>query len=196
MSIIHDALKKVQRSNPGGTPQPAASTPPQPQATVPVNVTDKINIPLLVAALCAIIAMLFAALPQIASRRPATPVETVSSAARPQPAQNLPLPVSVPPSSHTMAKALAGAVAVPTVPSTVRFPVKEQAPREPADPNDPLGNIQIEGVLETGGKKAVLINGNIYEEGQTIYGRIIMQISFDALTVIDNGSKRVLRIKP
>lgn len=102
-----------------------------------------------------------------------------------------------PPSSQTMARALAGAVAVPTVPAqSQHVPVKEPQAHKPVDPNDPLGSVQIEGVLERGGKKTVLINGNIYEEGQTIYGRIIMQISFDELTLIENGRKRVLRIKP
>ena len=199
MSIIHDALKKVQQSNPGGAPKPAAPLPPQPRTPDPANMPERTNIPLLVAVLCAAIAMLFAALPHFTSKGPAASVKNEKPAALPQPAQNVPPPVPgpVPPSTHAMAQALAGAVAVPTVPAGAQtVPVKEPTPREPADPNDPLGSVQIEGVLETGGKKAVLINGNIYEEGQTIYGRIIMQISFDELTVIDNGRKRVLRIKP
>ena len=196
MSIIHDALKKVQRSNPGSTPEIAMPAPSQPRLPDPASGPDKISVPLLVAAICAAIAMLFAALPQIAAKRPAMTVERVHPAA-PAPDLLSSTSVPVPPSAQTMARALADAVAVPTVPAqSQHVPVKEPQAHKPVDPNDPLGNVQIEGVLERGGKKTVLINGNIYEEGQTIYGRIIMQISFDELTLIENGRKRVLRIKP
>ncbi len=199
MSIIHDALKKVQQSRPENMPGPAVSAPVQPRTPDHANVTDKINIPLLVAAICAAIAMLFAALPHVAARKPAAIIETAKPSIMPQPAPKTQPQTVMPffPSARTLAKALAGAVAVPTVPSGAQdVSVKEPPPRNPIDPNDPLGSLQIEGVLERGGKKTVLINGNIYEEGQTIYGRIIMQISFDELTVIENGRKRVLRIKP
>ena len=46
------------------------------------------------------------------------------------------------------------------------------------------------------GKKVALISGNIYEEGQTILGRIIAEISVDSITVMDNGKKRILPVNP
>ena len=198
MSIIHDALKKVQQTNNAGpsTPPPYSQEPSQEPAQQP-RPQDKISIPLLVAAICAVIAMLFAALPVVTPKKISTaPAQTTQAPVAPvtvQPVQEAPAAVvkpqePPPPSSDTMSKAIANAMAVPTTPA---LPVQKII-----DPNDPLSGVQIEGVMDMGGKKAALINGNVYEEGQTIYGRIITEITFDTLTVIENGQKRTLPIKP
>ena len=188
MSIIHDALKKVQQTNPQANHhiQPAPAQTPG-QTPEPIKTKDQLNIPLLVAALCAVVAMLFAALPQLAVRRaPPAPITVV----QPQAEESKPAV----PSNNTIAQVITGAVTVPAVPATQ--PVAEQPQKKPVDPNDPLSSIQIEGVMEMGGKKAVLINGNVYEEGQTIYGRIITNVTFDTLTIMENGQKRTFPIKP
>lgn len=192
MSIIHDALKKVQQnSNPAVPPPPASYQEPVPPPEPSGNKDhDKINIPLLVAAVCAVIAMLFAALPQFMPKKPLPPL--THTAARPQPpavetAPSVP-PEPAAPSTNTMSKALASAVVTPSVPVP-----KPTAPKV-IDPNDPISSLQIEGIMDMGGKKVALINGNVYEEGQTIYGRIISEITFDSLTILENGRKRILPI--
>lgn len=196
MSIIHDALKKVQQTNNAGTPAPLAPYQEPVQPPEQPKPQDKISIPLLVAVICAIVAMVFAALPQLTPRKIAAPAAPAAVAQAPaalekkQPDQKPAAAEPKPPSSDTVSKAVANAVASPVIPA-----LKPPA-QKIIDPNDPLSSVQIEGVIDMDGKKAVLISGNVYEEGQTIYNRIITEITFDTLTVIENGQKRTLPIKP
>jgi hypothetical protein len=196
MSIIHDALKKVQQTNNAGTPTPTAPYQDPFQPPQQEKPQDKISIPLLVAVICAIVAMVFAALPQLAPRRisalPA-PAATTQAPAAPEQKTPEPKPVAAAPktsSSAAVSKAVANAVASPVMPAI------KPSTQKIVDPNDPLSSIRIEGVMDLNGKKTALINGNVYEEGQTIYGKIISEITFDSLTVIDNGHKRIFSSKP
>jgi hypothetical protein len=192
MSIIHDALKKVQQTNNPGTPTPPVFSKEPERTPEPPKSQDKISIPLLIAVICAIIGMTIAALLPFLPKKTLVPPAPVVVAPQPPVAENpAPIPEVVQPaapSQDTVSKAVASAIATPTTP----------APTPPAqkvvNPDDPIGSLQIEGVVDMGGKKAVLINGNVYEEGQTIYGRIISEITFDSLTVIENGQKRTLPI--
>lgn len=165
MSIIHDALKKVQQTNnPEATPPPAT---PQGSVQNPETVKpqDKTSILLFVAAICAVVAMIFAALPQFTPKKPVrTSAVTVTKQPAPEPAATT-----------------------------------EPAPAVPAQTTavtDPLNSARIEGIMDMGDKKVVLINGNVYEEGQTIHGRTITKITLDAMTVTDNGQERTFSIKP
>lgn len=45
--------------------------------------------------------------------------------------------------------------------------------------------LRLEGILETGGKKIALINGNIYEEGQTAENCTITTIHTQKVTISD-----------
>ncbi|MBF0330603.1 MAG: hypothetical protein HQL17_01595 [Candidatus Omnitrophica bacterium] len=191
MSIIHDALKKVQQTKPAAVPpsRPPAQAQYQPQ---PNQQDDKINIPLLVAAICAIVAMIFAALPYIALKMNQVPPQPMAAAPR---APNKPTPQPLP-SPNAMTRAITSALSAPAVftPSITIPPTKPH--KTTVNSDDPVANIQVEGILDMKGKKAALINGNIYEEGQTIYGKVIVEITFNSLTIIDNGQKRTLSIKP
>ncbi len=185
MSIIHDALKKVQAS----TPQHPPAAPDQPQP--PVNGEpaaehgDNFITPLWITALCAIVAIFAIATSQLTPKN--TPL-------RPKPAR-VTLPQAAPqlPSPE---KAPAPLQASPAVTPPAPAPVTQPAAQQARDMNDPLGTVRIEGVMDMGGKKAILINGNIYEAGQMLYGRTIVDISFDTLTVMENGQKRTLPIRP
>jgi hypothetical protein len=194
MSIIHDALKKVQQTNPGAAPLPPTPSQDPAQPSDPTKNQDRTNIPLLVAALCAIIAMIFAALPQVMPKKtavPTSPAAAIQVAITSEKKQLAPKTAAAQPpspSAGTMSKAIANAMTSPVMPA--------MKPQKIVDPNDPLSSIQIEGVMDMDGKRVVLISGNIYEEGQTIYGRIIEKITFDDLTVIENGQKRIFPIKP
>ncbi len=197
MSIIHDALKKVQKTNPAWPTQATGSVQAPLHQSRTGKETDKINIPLLVAAICAVVAMLFAALPHFAPKKDLSPAKAVARELNKPWTAPEPSPSTIKPPSNILIKAVTGAVAIPSVPAPVRDQSSpEPKVQKPADPNDPLSSIQIEGVMDMGGKKVVLINGNVYEEGQTIYGRIIMQITFDTFSVIENGKKRTFPIKP
>ena len=50
--------------------------------------------------------------------------------------------------------------------------------------------------MDRSGKKVALINGNIYEEGQTIFDRTIASITLEGVTVVENGQKRILPVNP
>jgi hypothetical protein len=160
MSIIHDALKKVQQSGPA---QPAPVAAPDPAVREAV-VKKPLNIPLLGGIMC-VLMIVIATLLQPAAKPPAaTPV-----AATPAPA------------------------AVVNAPAAVVQP----APQQAVAPADPLSTIQIEGVMDMDGKKVVLISGNVYEEGQTIKGGgVITKITFDTLTVTQDGQERSFPVKP
>ena len=191
MSIIHDALKKVQQMNNTGASLPQAPFPQPEPAPGPEPRGEKMNIPLLVAAVCAVVAMVFAALPQLTARKAQAP----APAAAPAPRQEQPAPRPVAeapraPSERSMSEGVASAVTPPAL-SAMKPPVQRII-----DPNDPLSSIQVEGVMDMEGRKVVLINGNIYEEGQTIYGHIISEITFESLTIIENGRKRIFPSKP
>jgi hypothetical protein len=175
MSIIHDALKKVQQTNnPGSVPPPAPLQEPG-QRPDPKNVSNKTNIILLITTICAIVVMIFAALPQF------TPKKTV--------------PTPTPATQITQEKQTAAAPAAITAPVSAT-PAPEMPAKKTNDPKDPLSSMQIEGVMDMEGKKVVLINGNIYEEGQTIHGKIISKIAIDSLTVMEDGKERTFPIKP
>jgi hypothetical protein len=196
MSIIHDALKKVQEKNNAGPVQPPAAYQEPVQPTEQTKPQDKISIPLLVAVICAIVAMIFAALPQLTPRKISAPlhpgVTTQSPTVTEQKTLELKPVANEPegPSSDTVSQAVANEVSSPVTPAI------KPSTQKIVDPNDPLSGIQIEGVMDMNGKKAALINGNVYEEGQTIYGKIISEITFDSLTIIDNGRRRIFPIKP
>ena len=201
MSIIHDALKKVQQGNPTMNTQPPASTPvpPPAPAPVPVNIMpspvapspERTSIPLYVAALCAIVAMVFAVLPHFAPKA-STPQPT---ALKSQPAPVAAAQTPQAPAASSLARAVEGAVTVPSVPRATVIPAPAPQANE-FNPDDPLSTVHIEGIIDMGGKKAALINGNAYEEGQTIFGRIITDVGFDTMTVMENGRKRTLVLTP
>ncbi len=195
MSIIHDALKKVQQTKPA-TPS-TKSLPPVP-AQPPAKQDDKVNIPLFVAALCAIVAMIFAALPYIALKMnppPEQPAPAATPIATPTPQKPPPPPPPLP-TSKIMTNAILRAITIPIL-STPAVTIPKTRPLDKTtNSDDSFKDIQVEGVLDMGGKKAVLINGNIYEEGQTIYGKAISEITFNSLTIVDNGKKRTISVTP
>ena len=195
MSIIHDALKKVQAASPEKSPEKTTPPPASAQGPSP-KAPEKTSVPLWVAAACALIAMIFAVLPQITPKQPAATPAPATAPAEPVKPEAA-APQTTTPSTNALAKAVSGAVAVPVVPKAEPpVPPQEQQPQQTIDPMDPLSNIHIEGVIDMGGKKAVLINGNVYEEGQTIRGKIISEVTFETLTIMDDGRKRTFPIKP
>ena len=194
MSIIHDALKKVQQTSNAGI---STSTPPaqEPaQLSKKNSAPDRTSILLFVATTCAIVAIIFAALPQFAPKKPIIIPALVTDANTPSHRE-----AKQPPDINAKNTPSTAGTSSLTVTNDVNAPATPTAPsptQKIADPNDPLSSIKIEGVLDMGGKKAVLINGNVYEEGQTIHDRIISEITFDTLTILDEGRKRTFPIKP
>jgi hypothetical protein len=166
MSIIHDALKKVQngkQSSPDGNgpvsgapdasqpvPGPASDRPKEPSPAIPKPVL----ISLMAVVSIVVIALLFIllGLARQTSIHPTIVPETP------------PLKVSV-------------SVASPTQPAP------------------PLEQLKLEGIMNMGEKKVALINGSIYEEGQTVDGMTVVKVTESNVTVLENGVEKVLKIK-
>lgn len=177
MSIIHDALKKVQtnlqeqeQSGPkrfeleplGGGPL----TPPQPKvepaprkitasgtAPAPRPKSPKGRLIFLFAALCAAAYITYTQYsPQIAPLK-----RSIQSMARSVPAVTLPAP----------------------------------SPTPVADPNV----LKLEGVMNNNGAMLALINGKIYEEGSAINGAKIVRIGENTVTISRDGEEEVLQVR-
>lgn len=160
MSIIHDALKKVQDQ----TPSPAPS---------PSNTAEKNNgpssqqIPVwLILTLIAVIVFIFSL--TITKTPPKTfPTDSVASQSSPK------------------------AISSPTTPSPNTI---ESKPQTTAIPSENL--LRVEGVMDMGTKKVALINGNIYETGQTVQGKTITNITLEHIITMDNGVEQTLLVAP
>ena len=189
MSIIHDALKKVQEKNAKGMPaHPPVSTPPSAAQVAPPPVKEPLqeNRTLIILLGTLIVGIVIWA---IISNIPKHPSEQITIIASQIPIKKTEQSISQP------MRAAPGSPTKPAEPAVV--PAAPAVPAKPqVDPNDPLSSLRVEGIMDMGGKKAALLNGNIYEEGQTIYGRIIAQITLDSVTIVDDGKKRTFAVNP
>lgn len=180
MSIIHDALKKVQNKDPGkvkAASRPSESTDPAPALKLaPGNLRFIL--------LCGFLILAALAWTYVRLQPPRETAEVMITAFK-IPIGSVPgaprdLSIPAPPAAFAEAP-LSGEGSSPLAP----------------EPADPLAAIRIEGIMDMGGGKHVaLINGNMYEEGQTLHGRTIHQITLESVTVLDQGQERILAVKP
>lgn len=192
MSIIHDALKKVQEKNAKLTPPPAQApsireqaVSPDADTSLPQTHSRPLTI-LLLGTLSIVVIIIFAILWSVAKGT----TEHAAPASSVQPAETIPAPQQ-PVAAEVIPQTPAPA------PTSLNLATSVLAPAAPQiDPNDPLSSLRIEGIMDMGDKKVALISGNIYEEGQTIYGKIIAEITLDSVTIVDNGSKRTFPVNP
>jgi hypothetical protein len=165
MSIIHDALKKVQEKT---APQPPFSSPLNPITSpntdpTPPRQTSRPTLPWLLLSIIISIPLAISAFFLLWPHLNATTKKTI-------PASALSSPVATP--------------------APVAVPMTATAP-------DTQSALRIEGVMDMGdGKKVALINGNIYEKGQSIQGKTISRITLEEITVINNGVEQVLPVTP
>lgn len=168
MSIIHDALKKIQDKR---TPEPPSSskikeTPVPPGiATNNTNKTSRFLIPGIGALIAAGILSFILLSPN---------------------ASHIPKKTSAIDNSMSLE--------TPTPIQTIIPPAQKKAP--PATPAS--GNaFRIEGVMDMGnGKKVILVNGKIYEAGQLLDGKLLEEITLDNIILIDNGMRKTIPIEP
>jgi hypothetical protein len=185
MSIIHDALKKVQEKNAKEAQRlPQAEAPrPAAAATPPTTAQRPRENPFTIALLGILIIGILAF--GILSNIPKPPHKGIAISAYQIPISKNETPALSP---------------LPATQPVAAKPVEAHAPAEPkpqVDPNDALASIRIEGIMDMGkGKRVALINGNMYEEGQTIYGQPITQVTLDSVTIVDNGKERIFPVKP
>jgi len=150
MSIIHDALKKVQDKN---TPAQPAQNEPAPVSTAETEsdaLVRGIPRPAMIAIFSAILIAVIVVLGFLFyfARQALT---------RPKPA--------------------AAPIPAPTAMTAVV-----------------TNELKLEGIMDTNGKRVALINGNVYEEGQTAQGAKILQILPDSVVIDENGTSKTLTI--
>jgi hypothetical protein len=165
MSIIHDALKKVQNE----TPPEVETLPPKKNKIKPV-----------LALICAIVIILGSLgffykqwhvyFPTV--KKSAKSPENLVPLARLIVNPPKPPPKPLGPSSPTE---------LPAIPNT-------------ADP-DAFVTLNIHGVMSDGPNNVVLINDQVYQEGDEVDGVKIVKISLDSITVINNGKEETIRVK-
>lgn len=96
--------------------------------------------------------------------------------------------------SHTAAQAPV------TVQETVTPPVVSTTPAEvpvPATASKPVraqSRLIINGIMTQGDKNLVLIDGQIYEEGDTVDGVEIIKVTPKGVDILENGEQRFLKV--
>ncbi len=78
-------------------------------------------------------------------------------------------------------------------------PIPSIATKPPAILNtaDPIAfiTLNIHGVMSDGPNNVVLINDQVYQEGDEVNGVKIIKISLNSITVINNGKEETIRVK-
>ena len=202
MSIIHDALKKVQRnlasskSDKTASPQqtenqqntgylyaaPAVENlTPADQPAVGPKKSIQNKIKSLLAFICAIAIIVFAvryALQQFHKDIPQVQKLAQKSFYKLIHNKNLP-----------NFKTLTPAKPKPLVQITVNSPVVPNTHQAPV----PL-KLNVHGVMADGSANLALINDQVYQEGDEVDGAKIVKINLNSITVITNGKEKTIRI--
>jgi len=191
MSIIHDALKKIQQ---GQTPK--ASETPEVKTLPPRQ--NKIK-PVL-ALLCAVVIILWSFgsfYKQLHAYFPKAKKLAKSSFYKLIHKEEIP-----------NSKTKAPENLIPSAKLTVN-PPKPLNPPKPSSPSSPTNlpaisntlkpnvpqTLNIHGVMSNGPNNLVLINDQVYQEGDDVDGVKIVKISLDSITVINNGKEEKIRVK-
>jgi len=195
MSIIHDALKKVQQ---GRTPK-ADPTPIWAEPTKPIGTKNAAQKPSIVKMITSLLAMLCAmaitvvvfslVFQQFQKNMPKAQkwakdipkVKKMAMTSLSQLIHKMPLPVLKSPTSQEP-KPLAQL----TVPSP--------AASDTTQPRTPL-TLNIQGVMAADDHdNLVLINDQVYREGDEINGAKITKINLSAITIINNGKEETISV--
>jgi len=208
MSIIHDALKKLQQ---GGAkpeekkPQPLFETPVEPlfsNAPAPkpaaraIKPAPQNTFKTLMAFCCALLIFagaFFFLYKQVDSYFPEVTGWAVSaykkilrikpdikSAEKPEPLAQI-IPHAAPPAPP--------AAAAPQAPAPVKTTAVINEPRPEPE------TLNIHGVMANGKNNLVLINDQVYQEGDEVAGIKILKIGLDYITVDNNGQEEKIRVK-
>lgn len=172
MSIIHEALKKVQANLQGQQAQ--STTPPPAQATENVSfssvvdveeakevpVKEKAKLLPMIAGGVILAALLWLIGPRL-----------------------IPHPLPVPAPKPIDVSAPATLIAPPSATNTSSSPTVTQ------------NILDVQGVMSSNGKSVALINNKIYEEGSEIAGAKILTISANTITVLRDGHEESIAVK-
>lgn len=213
MSIIHDALKKVQqglseekKENTGYLYSTPSETPPKIVKEKPVErlTSTKSQIKSLLAMLCAILitgACIVLLIHQINTYFPDLLRTVKSSYYRLIHKEEVPdfktKKVLVPLAKITVLPPAPKPVIPPATPAAARPITTNTAtaaiPAPPAETKPQTLNIH--GVMSNGSQNVVLIDDQVYQEGDEVDGIKILKINLDSITILNNGQEQSIRVK-
>jgi len=222
MSIIHDALKKVQQglsNNGNDTPQAAAeekktnsgyvyASASEPLKTAPMKERPveklggsiKKKFKSLLAMLCAILlttACIAVLVHQInvyfpdlftsvkSSYYQLIHKEEVVDVKTPKVLVPLAKIVVLPPAPKPTITAVSATVTSPTATAAIPTPPVENKPQ----------TLNIHGVMSNGSQNVVLIDDQVYQEGDEVDGIKILKINLDSITILNNGQEQKIKVK-
>ena len=195
MSIIHDALKKVQQGQaPKTPPTPPTSdyiyaTPAPAEPTKPVAAKTDTQKPAIIKKMSSLLAMLCALVITFVSlnfifqqfRTDIPKVKKWVIASYCQLTHKVMLPDFKTRSPEDL-KPLAQVTVPP--PATPANTAKTQPPL----------TLNIHGVMANDGGNLVLINDRVYQEGDTVEGAKIVKIDLDSVTIINDGKEETISV--
>ncbi len=79
-----------------------------------------------------------------------------------------------------------------------KLPEKQKDPQplvKVALSSDNKNTLNVQGVLDNSGQSVALINGKIYEEGDTVSGVKILKIGVDVIRILRNGREEELKVR-
>ena len=181
MSIIHDALKKAQNKLEGKQNtdasekmqsaeriETASSAVPSRQTMSQPQSASSSPIPLILGlSLLALACLLFFLFPYLKKSKPQTPPQQISV----QPQATLPKTIPT------------TAVAAPPVTAPAQGTVS------------PAGALTLNGIMMTGKKQVALINNKIYEVGDMVNDKKIIDITMDKVELLDGGNTIILNVR-
>lgn len=207
MSIIHDALKKVQQSmqnNKSASPE-SGSTPEEPIETLPSSNSSSESpkekggvkaILLVIGALIVVILSGAYLSSQLKAKYPSLfsglhwhfSFNFFKKQSPPKPLAQIVIPAA--PTHH-----VAPPSESPKPQNVSSTPIKPQVPSVPSNSTPSPTVLNVQGIMANNNHNVALINNNVYEEGDVVNGYKILKINLNAITVEHDGQEEIIPIK-
>ncbi|MBI3601621.1 MAG: hypothetical protein HY209_01825 [Candidatus Omnitrophica bacterium] len=179
MSIIHDALKKVQQTMTTAQIKPEDIVEVLPSSTSTPDKKPAGGIPswLIVSA-----GLLVLGAASVFIFSQTAPVPQIPAAKTSRPSAVKPL------ARRTISPKTATS-------TTSAGPASSPAPIASGETNPPLPVLNIQGIMASGSHHVALIDNNIYEEGSLVNGVKILKIDLNAITIEHDGKQETVAVR-
>ena len=182
MSIIHDALKKVQQSMKQNSSSPTPSNSPEevvevlPSSLEGNTVNQASSWPLMILMLLIVVGCAVSIVLQIQKKNPKFLSKIHFNALLKTPVKSVAKPQNTAPAEP---------LAQVTVPASISASVQNPLPI----------TLNVQGIMASGGHNIALINNRVHEEGDVINGIKILKISLESITVEHDGKQETVDVR-